>query len=231
MNSSIPKTLLTINGKSILERIIEKFANFVDEIIIVIRPEDKQFFTDRLKIINKNIFLVPQIHPNGTAEAVNLGLQRVTSEIAVVVWGDHIGAIFMPESVIALGTRLASKSFAVVPIVYRDNPYVYFKFSDSMKLQSFHETHKSEPRVDFGWSDCGIFFLNKIHITDALPKFLEETLNVLDNNFLNFFPWLAMNKKDVNTLQVSDQRVTLGVNSPVELSIATSFITASLVGE
>lgn len=225
MKSDTPKTLIKIGTKSILIRIIERFRHVTDEVVLVIRPEQEKLFAKYLKLIDIRIKFVYQHNPNGTAEAVKLGLAESSCEVAIVIWGDHIGATFMSDFLISDGIGMARECIVVLPIIYRDNPYVYFKFSESMEIVSFHDTHKLDPEVAFGWSDCGVFFLNKGEFSEPLDNFLKENSNVQDINFLSAFPWLTSKAKSVKTLKANDERLTLGVNSASDLSLALSYFT------
>ena len=221
MNSQVPKALTLIDGRSIIERVIERYIGFIEEVIVVIRPDHHKLFTNHFKDFELPIKLIFQKNSNGTADAVNIALASVQSEVAIVIWGDHIGASFMPDNLISEGIGLAEDNVASFPVVYKENPYVYFEFSDSLSLESFHETRKLAPVVAYGWSDCGVFFLNKKKMHKPLNEFLGLNEDTLDLNFLQILPWLALSGNKVLALKADDERLTLGVNSKDELKMVS----------
>lgn len=221
MKSELPKALTSVNGHSIIKRIIEKYRYFIEEVIVVIQSGHHEIFSEHFKDFELPIKFLFQVNPSGTADAVNIALSSAKSEIVIVIWGDHIGATFMPDDLISEGISLTENAIAAFPVIYKQNPYVYFKFSDSMSLQSFHETRKLEPMVDFGWNDCGVFFLNREKICEPLIEFLKLNRETKDLNFLNIFPWLSIRGETIAALKANDERLTLGVNSQDELELVS----------
>ena len=218
MKSQIPKALTLIDGQSILARILKRYESFIEDVIVVIRPDHQELFDNCLKNFDFPVKLLFQKNANGTADVVNIALSAAKSEVAIVIWGDHIGSVFMPDNIISEGMSFAEEVIAAFPVIYKENPYVYFKFSEAMSLQSFHETRKSDPVVAFGWNDCGVFFLNRKKISEPLNEFLSLNLDTKDLNFLQILPWLALRGENVFALKANDERLTLGVNSHEDLS-------------
>jgi bifunctional N-acetylglucosamine-1-phosphate-uridyltransferase/glucosamine-1-phosphate-acetyltransferase GlmU-like protein len=218
MKSQIPKALTLVDGQTILGRILKRYERFVEDVIVVIRPDHQEVISNSLKNFDIPIKLLFQNNANGTADAVKIALSAARSEVAIVIWGDHIGSAFMPDNLVSQGIAFAEEVTAVFPVIYKENPYVYFKFSEGMSLQSFHETRKSDPVVDFGWNDCGVFFLNRDRIFDPLNQFISSNLGTKDLNFLQILPWLSLRGENVLALKANDERLTLGVNSNEDLN-------------
>ena len=98
LGSNLPKPLYLINGKPILEIILDKFKIELSKVIIVISDNSVEVFEDfisqlqrRTKYRNWKIDTIIQDNLNGTLGAIECGLLKVESKSVFVVWGDHIG--------------------------------------------------------------------------------------------------------------------------------------------
>lgn len=85
---TIPKPLLDINGKPMIEEKIKKLVDNGIEICLVINPDHKEIFNEKLK--NYDIKYRYQLEPLGTANALYAAKDFVREELFLLLMGDDI---------------------------------------------------------------------------------------------------------------------------------------------
>jgi bifunctional N-acetylglucosamine-1-phosphate-uridyltransferase/glucosamine-1-phosphate-acetyltransferase GlmU-like protein len=217
MGGTIPKALVPVNGMTLVEFATLTLMPLCREIIMLVSPSTLDLFKGGLpKIQNIDVQYVVQEIPRGTAEAVQIGLNYADSDFSVIMWADHIGAHFFSPSV--LQEFWCSDTWdVVVPVLYREDPYVYFDIDEDGSVVGFNETRMGATKQAFGWSDCGVFLVRNTVIRSALQRL--ATVAEAEVNFLALFPLLNKMGLRVTTKIVDDHRLTLGANSFEELTM------------
>ena len=218
----LPKALIAFCDSTLLQMSIKNFVEFSDELAFVIRSEHEELFRKHTQHLEyKRPKFITQITANGTAEAVRLGLENMQSPWVLLVWGDHIGASRLDLQL--LFNEVDNESDFLLPLVERANPYVYFELENSERNLDFFETKVGAPRIHFGFSDCGVFLFKK----DVVLKFLKNRVSpitqpgdIKEINFLSLFSTMKSVGIKFKTLKFQDQLLTIGVNSPAELTEA-----------
>ncbi len=218
-NSDFPKSLVKFQGRALIDWATEAFVSKVNRMVIVIRSEHESFFREHYS--NKpdlTVTYVIQDKARGTAFAVQSGLNSVMTNFALVVWGDHIGASFFPQSQIFIFDEQGNKDF-ILPLVHRELPYVYFSRKGPKSNLSFHETKKGSPKIGYGLSDCGVFLFKTKPILDFLKDNLFSSDGYMeeDLNFLSLFGSMQSLGLSIHEIVLSDIKLTYGVNSFQEL--------------
>jgi CTP:molybdopterin cytidylyltransferase MocA len=134
-----PKALAQVGNKSLIELATYSLIEDASESIIISQSKHQEMFEEEASRISMNgTRVVTQDIARGSAHAVNLGLIAAEEEIAIVVWGDHVGAeTFDPTPMF---DSLRGEADFVLPIIKRDNPYVYFEITNS-SIHGFFETN------------------------------------------------------------------------------------------
>ena len=217
MGGTIPKALVPINGMTLVEFATLTLMPLCREIIMLVSPSTLDVFKGALpKIQNIDVQYIVQEIPRGTAEAVQIGLNYADSDFSVIMWADHIGAHFFSPSV--LQEFWYSDTWdVVVPVLYREDPYVYFDIDEDGSIVGFNETRMGATKQAFGWSDCGVILVRNTVIRSALQRL--ATVAEAEVNFLALFPLLNKMGLRVTTKIVDDHRLTLGANSFEELTM------------
>ena len=217
MGGTIPKALIPAKGMTLVEFATLTLAPLCREIIILVSPSTLDVFKGALpKLQDIDIQYVVQEIPHGTAEAVQIGLNYTDSDFSVIMWADHIGAHFFSPSV--LQEYWCSDTWdIVVPVLHREDPYVYFDIDKDGSIIGFNETRMGATKQAFGWSDCGVFLVRNTVVRSALQHL--ATVTEVEVNFLALFPLLNQLGLRVTTKIVDDHRLTLGANSFEELTM------------
>lgn len=218
-SSSIPKALVPFKGKALIDWAMSRFLHQAEDVVIVIQEKHKENFTDHFKEkVAKAPLYVFQETPLGTAQAVSIGLNEIKSDWTLLIWGDHVGASQLDISSLVSNDSLEDIQF-ILPLVQRNNPYVYFTYGDNGSDLNLHETIKGAIEIDIGLSDCGVFIFQTEVVKNFLASYLQQhsTSSDTELNFLSTFS--AMERAGVHFRKIilDNTLLTFGVNSPKEM--------------
>jgi bifunctional N-acetylglucosamine-1-phosphate-uridyltransferase/glucosamine-1-phosphate-acetyltransferase GlmU-like protein len=212
-----PKALAPVGNKTLIELATHSLIEGASESIIIAQSKHQTVFEEEASRISMNgTRVITQDEARGSAHAVNLGLTAAGEQIAVVVWGDHVGAeTFDPTPML---DSLRGEIDFVLPIIRRDNPYVYFEIVNS-KILGFSETSKGSPQVLSGFSDIGVFGMKVQKTSRILNEWIHSKNSEKDLNFLSFFESEKFQTIKLEILQVnpSDSHLTQGINTDEDL--------------
>lgn len=221
MGTNLPKALMPIGNDTLVEFSTRVLAQACDDAVIIVKSNEESLFAARLRLLNGlSISFCYQDHPNGTADAVLRGLREVQSDFALIVWADHLGAGFIEHN--ELEKVLALKSAeVVVPVVWKSNPYAYFKIV-SGSVVAFGETRRGAPMLDMGWSDCGFFLVRTAPVLRELEELVSASEE--DQNFLSLLPRMSSRGLAIETVELTNHRLTCGANTPAEIAYVAELL-------
>lgn len=208
------KIFYKFKKKTLIEHIINKVKKFTKNIIIVSNLKNYK----KLKLIIKkykflNIIIILQKIPRGMGDAVKIGLSKVNTEDAGVVWADQI---FLTQTTIKKTVNYYYKFLPALcfPIFLKKNPYVYVNFKNKKFIQMI-QTKEGGQKVKRGYSDCG-FFLFKKKIMLSLLKHLINRKEIIakktkEIDFLKSFYFLNKDYK-ILTPRANSIQDTKGIN-------------------
>jgi bifunctional N-acetylglucosamine-1-phosphate-uridyltransferase/glucosamine-1-phosphate-acetyltransferase GlmU-like protein len=212
-----PKSLAMVGNESLIELSTFSLRERASESIIIAQDKHQELFkTEASRISMKKARIISQENASGSAYAVSLALGAVNEDMAVVVWGDHVGAQHFDSTILLQALRSGSEF--VLPIISRDNPYVYFNIEDK-KIVGFHETRKGCPQVTSGFSDIGVFGMKVNRVRKLLNEWIDESKHEPDLNFLSFFGSDKFEELELKILEISssESHLTRGINTDEEL--------------
>lgn len=208
------KIFYKFKNKNLIEHIINKVKKFSKNIIIVSNLKNYK----KLKLIIKkykllNIIVSIQKKPQGMGDAVRIGLSKVKTVDAGVIWSDQI---FLSHSTIKKTINNYYKFLPKLcfPIFLKKNPYVYVHFKKKKFIQMI-QTRESGKKVKRGYSDCGFFLFEKSTM-DYLLKYLINQKKIITKktkeiDFLKSFYFLNKNHK-ILTVKANSIQDTKGIN-------------------
>lgn len=214
-----PKALVEFRGASLLSWSTTSFRDFASEMIIVIKSKNEEVFQRELRNLNvSNFRFAFQEDAKGTAFAVQIALQKVITEWVLVVWGDQVGASLMRPELLMNELNRTESDF-ILPLVRREDPYVYFSYDPEDGYLFFNETKSGAPRVREGVSDCGIFLFKKKPVINFLSNKLSHLTGelALECNFLTYFADMQRNGIRFEKLFVNNPLISFGANSLEDL--------------
>lgn len=217
-----PKALRDVAGRPMIGWIAAAFAPHCRQAVVVTRPGEEAAVAQAVRDAGiDDVTPVAQASPRGTADAVRAGLAAVDDDAAVVVWGDHLGAVRFPG---AWDGPPGPPDGLVLPLVRRPDPYVYFTPDSGGRPLVFHETRHGAPGVAEGLSDCGVFLLRPAPVARVLDGLLAVGAGAddvgADVNFLSLFERMADLGVSVQAHVLADPLLSTGVNTAAELDAA-----------
>lgn len=171
MNSSLPKALhTTIDNKNNIQNTIDKCADLVDNIFVVVNDKDLKTFQKNITSAVTTILPISSGLGSGHAlyEVISNYKNKISNDF-IVVWGD---AVIIDNSIV--GELISYSNPMCMPAIINNNPYVSFKVDDNfyakyVDFSKYGETSKA------GIQDKCLFKLNKQIIFKALQTFHQST--------------------------------------------------------
>jgi hypothetical protein len=113
-----------------------------------------------------------------------------------------------------------------LPLVTRRDPYIHFDRDAAGRLSGIRQRREGDAMPDVGEGDMGLFALTRRTYDVLLPEYAESVTRgsgTGERNFVPFVPWLAQRER-VATFACTDERESIGVNTPEELRLMDEWI-------
>lgn len=217
-----PKALTPVAGRPMLDILGGLYEAFVSYTVVVANPAfaaDVEQWTDDAGAAE----VVVQSSPTGMLDAILLGgsaVMRLRPTSIWITWCDQVGVL--PATLVRLdaATSMREPPALVMPTVHAPNPYIHFPRDASGRITGVLHRREGDAMPATGESDMGLFALSR-HAFDALlPEYAKTVTTGAgtgERNFLPFIPWLAA-RETVVTIDATDPREALGVNTPQDLA-------------
>jgi bifunctional N-acetylglucosamine-1-phosphate-uridyltransferase/glucosamine-1-phosphate-acetyltransferase GlmU-like protein len=221
VNFKIPKILLNIGKKKIIDIIINKIDKVSDKIIFIVKSEHKEKIKNYLNKVYKNKLnyeLVIQKKPLGMAHAVYQSKKFIKKyQKIMVIWGDHIGVA--KSTILKVCSMKIKNNTLILPVVKKKNLYVQFQFNKN-KLIKIKEKREGDECDNIGFSDVGTFVFQSKHFSFFLQKFKSQ--NILgkvtkEQNFLPFLFFLSKKKWLVKKVIFKNSIQSHGINTRLDI--------------
>lgn len=230
MNSDLPKVLMPLAGRPIIEYLLHSIteAKVDGRPIIVVSPDNKEIMAETLDKYNCDYAM--QEEPLGTGHALACARGLFGPEVKNVIsfYGDH--PFVRAETV----KKLADSHQGVITMVtvkvddfndYRKNFYhwgriVRDKNGEVKKIVEFKDATEEEKNIKE--VNPGFYCFDKNWVCDNIDKLKNN--NKQKEYYLTDLIGLAFGQNHkINTITI-DPRQAVGINSPKELVIAESLI-------
>jgi molybdopterin-guanine dinucleotide biosynthesis protein A len=238
-----PKALYPLNGRPLLDHLIDLYRDQVDRIVLVVRPVDRQAFAQHLDASADvgagagdlpSYTIVEQPQPTGMLDAILLARESLLAlaqppDRVWITWCDQVA--ISPETVARLRERSDEEPAAalVFPTVEREEPYIHLERADDGRIVAIRHRREGDAMPAIGESDAGLFSLSREAYFDLLPRFADTVAPgaaTRERNFLPFIPWLAAQAPAssghggaVRTFRCASAIEAVGVNTPDEASL------------
>tara|TARA_B100000575_G_scaffold174492_1_gene139866 strand:+ start:591 stop:1316 length:726 start_codon:yes stop_codon:yes gene_type:complete len=216
MKNSVPKPLIEVFNKPMIEWIIDKFNELNIDVIVVINPKDESFFKKYT-----NIKLVYQIEQRGTGHAVQQAISAVDNYESVFVFvGD---SPFVKknkiESMLSYH-NLDNNDVTILSSIFKNKFFPYArvircrKNNKIRKIIEEFEASKDELLVKELF--CSHYLFKTKILKKYLPKLVENSQKkeIFFTDILNF---LINDNKKVESVLVSNWKSLVGLNSKEDI--------------
>jgi bifunctional N-acetylglucosamine-1-phosphate-uridyltransferase/glucosamine-1-phosphate-acetyltransferase GlmU-like protein len=219
LNSSEPKNLFNVSGRPILNWIIDQVPEEVEELILVTSKSHLLTYQDEItkQYLKKigSISIKVQPKPEGTLSAIRIGLNASSNDLNLIIWGDQIGVTktFLKSVIV----NADDASTIVLPLIYKNNPYVYFTLDNAGKILTFIETKNTSLNIFGGLTDSGTFLISRSKMQKAFEDLHEQEKFEIETkgecNFLSTFKALESMGFLIKKLIHYDLNSTHAINS------------------
>lgn len=221
LGGTVPKPLVPVNGRPMLDHLAELYRPVVNQILVVAHPS---FASDirAWAATRPAVSVTEQDHPTGMLDAICLAMPEVLAvrpHSVWITWADQVGVL--PETLRRLAAADAGHTAAamIMPTVRTPEPYIHFERAADGRIIRLLQRREGDPMPAEGESDMGLFALRYVTFTEDLPSYAAMAAagsGTGERNFLPFIPWLAASR-EVDSIPCTDPRERIGVNTPEEL--------------
>ncbi|MBF0140408.1 MAG: NTP transferase domain-containing protein [Magnetococcales bacterium] len=213
------KILYPLLGRPILDWLLDALEDVSHRVILVIAPRARSqvepVFFDRM---GDRGLLVTQSKPTGMGDAVLCAEGRVMTPHCLVVWGDQALLSRRTIRCCALAHEKIGNPKLTLATLWKKAPYIHFQRDSHGKLVRVLQAREGEIDSLEGENDCGLFLFNTQALFATLHRCRDTGLAcgtlTGEFNLLQTLPSFEEQVGDVVTVRITDERETLGVNTP-----------------
>jgi len=221
LGSTLPKLLVPVNGRPMIDLIFQCYAGVVDRFVVVVAPGVADLFERRGRRVT--IELAVQQEPTGMLDAILLPAADVIRHQADEIWVTWCDQVAVRRATVArLAGALAAAdppAFAF-PTIRVEAPYIHFDRDPTGRIIGVRQRREGLAMPPVGEADIGLFGMRRATYSDSLPEYARECepgAGTKERNFLPFIPWLAARAR-VETVLAEDPIEAVGINTQAELS-------------
>jgi bifunctional UDP-N-acetylglucosamine pyrophosphorylase/glucosamine-1-phosphate N-acetyltransferase len=223
LGASLPKVLVRVNGRAMLDHLLGLYAGAVDRALVIVSPTAREAVAERLRPVHPPVTLALQAAPTGMLDAILLARGLVDAERPrriLITWCDQIaitpGTV---ESVVA-AARSNPAPDLVLPTCRGPRPYVHIQRDSAGRITGVLHRREGDRMPESGESDAGVFDLSLRAYREWLPRYAaaaEVGARTGERNFVPFVAWVAA-RGAVATVPCTDPEEAIGINTPEELA-------------
>jgi len=228
LGGDLPKALVPVAGRPMLDHLLARHAPFVDRIVVVVAPSAWELFTAFVSARSLPIDLALQREATGMLDAVIAPASLVNARQprrVVVTWCDQIALSDATVRQLWSATTEPAPPM-VLPTLEVDAPYIHFDRDSRGRIVGVRQRREGDAMPVRGETDIGLFDLSFDAYCRDLVHFASGATPgsvTGERNFLPFIPWLAATG-GVQTFPGTSPIETIGINTPVDLAAIESYL-------
>lgn len=226
LNSVVPKPLVPVAGRPMLDHLFALYRPYVARFVIVVNPESEQAVREHCASVQPGaVDFAVQAVPTGMLDAILLASDAVraaNAETIWITWADQVAV--RGETVAALARASDQPGVALaLPTLHRAHPYTLLERDETGRIVRVRYRREHDAMPAAGESEMGVFSLSRDAYLEDLPRFaaeraVEAGAATGERNFLPFIPWLAA-RRAIVTFPATEDIEAVGVNTPGELAM------------
>lgn len=228
LKTDLPKLLVRVNERPMLDWIAALYRRWVDAIVLVIHPSAADAVSDCVR--GDSLFHVAyQASPTGMLDAVLAARDPIAGSNASrvwVTWCDQIGIRLATLRTLAERSDADDAAPLILPTATVRDPYIHLARDSNGRITRALHRREGDAMPDVGESDVGLFSLSRDAYLRDLPLYASAAqtgAGSRERNFLPCIPWFA-ERGGVETFPASDPREAIGINTPDDLAFVAGLL-------
>ncbi len=231
LGSSLPKLLVPVNGRPMIDHILDRYATVISTFILVVSPSAEQEVLGHCRGRAGTIEVVRQDSPTGMLDAILIPRDRVGQLRPDEVWITWCDQVAVQEGTVHRLVdlmRSGGPPSLGFPTLVLPEPYIHFPRHPDGGIAGVLHRREGDPMPARGEGDLGLFALTGSTYLELLPEYARMAplgAETGERNFLPFIPWLAQ-RGSVRTVPALSPMEAVGINTPAELERVAEFLAA-----
>ena len=216
MNMNVPKPIVKVNNRSIVSWLIDDFKKNATDVVLVINPDDKDFFNKYDNIVD----FVYQANPKGTGHAVMQAVNFIKNYKYIYVFvGD---SPFVGSNYISMMKRDHIKNnsdLTILSALFKEKKFPYARIIRNQNQKITGCIEEIELREKQNLIDelfCSHYFFNSNILLKYLT-YLKPNPKTEEIYFTDVINELIKDKKEISSIIVDDWKRLVGLNTKEDL--------------
>jgi bifunctional N-acetylglucosamine-1-phosphate-uridyltransferase/glucosamine-1-phosphate-acetyltransferase GlmU-like protein len=231
LRSELPKVLVPVNGRPMLDHLVDLYGGHVDSVVLVVHPAFRDDVVGAAARFDTRIDVAEQPAATGMLDAILIGAHVAEADAPDRLWVTWCDQVAIDPRTVQRLADAESTSALAFPTVVRQNPYIHFERNAHRGISAVRQRREGDTMPERGESDIGLFALSAEAAFESMPRFAATArpgAGTAERNFLPFIPWIAATGAVV-TIAATDVRESIGINTPEELTLVSRYLQARTV--
>jgi bifunctional UDP-N-acetylglucosamine pyrophosphorylase / glucosamine-1-phosphate N-acetyltransferase len=231
LGASVPKLLVPVNGRPMIEHLLALYAGDVGRVVLVVAPSALRQVSDVVRDAAPPVTLVVQDRPTGMLDAILLARDEVEAagpRRVLVTWCDQVA--ISPRTVADVVSHASSypEPALVMPTSRQAGPYIHLRRDEAGRIVRVLHRREGDEMPDTGETDAGVFDLSAEAYHDWLPLYARRPEIGARTGERNFVPFVAFvaERGRVVTVPCAEPEEAIGVNTQEELALLEAHLRA-----
>lgn len=229
LRSPLPKVLVPVLGRPMLDWLLELYAPWVERVVVVANPASRTLVSEHLSHLGVPATVMVQEQATGMLDAILIARPVVEASAAGhvwITWCDQVGVHPATVERLAAESALHASAAIVMPTCTRDQPYIHLQRDLAGRITRVLHRREGDVMPVVGEGDMGLFSLSRRAFVEDLAHYATDAELGGGTGERNFLPFIAQAEHlgGVRTYSCVDPEESIGVNTPEELGLIEQYL-------